>query len=235
MNALCERSISMEISLLEKSSHFNVGVKTKPMMDANYNFDDITKRESNALSTFDFGINRPHYPENVTVTSGFLAYPKDDRSNNDWAGENVKCKQETDPLGCMSGTQATENSNYDSENDDLNKPYQYAYDPISNIYANNKNSAIPTMRHDSSTSSTLPKHNSVGGHQHPLGPYQISSSKNQLPSWYDPPSYSQLQYPQYPYRQGNYVGSDTASVENNMRNMIHLSSRYLLLVLMHKF
>lgn len=208
---------------MEKYSHFNLGINSKPMMDLDYNFSEITKRESNASSSLNFDINRTTFPSDVT--NSYLAYEKIDNSDVGWPSENVKCKQEEDPSGCtLNGMRENENSNYDSENDDLNEPYQYAYNPISNIYTDNKNSAIPTMILDGSTSRTLPKHNIVGGHQHHMGPYQISSTKNQLPSWYDPPTY-QPQYPQYPYHQGDYIGSDTASVENNMRNMIHLSSR----------
>lgn len=212
----------MDISIMDKS-HFNLGINSKQMMDANFNFNEITNQKSDASTSYDYNTNRPQFPEDP---SGYHKYAKSDSSDNDWVVKNEKCKQE-DRTGFMGDIPENENSNYDSDNE----PYQYAYDPISNLYANNKNSTIQGLSHSSgigggSSSSITAKQNSIGGHHNHTGLYQISSTKNQLPSWYDPPSYSQLQYPQFPYHQGNYVGSDTMPVEHSMRNMIHLSSRY---------
>jgi hypothetical protein len=132
------------------------------------------------------------------------------RSDNNWNSENVECKQEADPVSYMQ----TESSNYVSESE-FTEPYQYPY-----------NHVAPVFPSEASTSKNVQQHQS--------GSYHLSSQKSPLPSWYNPPQPPRPFFPQppntfhqYPY-QTSFAGTPTTpNAEQNMRNMIHLTSRYL--------
>lgn len=195
----------MEICRMDKRSHFELGMNSQQMHDANYNFGNTDSSDMSAL----------HSLLTPNETSVYREYQKNGSDNN-YKRENPECKQES----FMNNI--NENSNYGSEHE-LNESFQYAYNPISPLYTTDTNST--TM---SSAGHSLQKNNSI--HQHRMGPYHISSTKNQLPSWYNPPNTCYAQQPsffqhQYPYNQGSFLGSEPEPMEHSMRNMIHLTSR----------
>lgn len=192
---------------MDKPSHFYTGTTSQQMFDPSY--DNFSEIEPNNSSSYLCDKTHPQ--------SEYQEYQKTSRSDNDWNSENVECKQEIDPTSYMQSTRISEKSNYGSESE-FNEPFQYAYNQITPSYATDTNGTIPNVQK-----------NIV--HQHRMGPYHISSTKNQLPSWYNPPPPRPYYAPtpnmfqhQYPY-QGNFSGAQTTPVEPNMRNMIHLTSR----------
>lgn len=196
----------MEICRMDNPSHFYPGINSQQMLNS-FDFGEANSSESPA---FAYDKNQSQLSQNVP--SGFQEYQKLGGDEN-WKGENVECKQEVDPSSLM----INDNSNYGSESE-FNESYQYAYNPT---YANDPSSA--------SSSRSLHKSSA----QHRMGPYHISSStKNQLPSWYTPPSTYYTQQPtlfqhQYPYHQGGFEGApSTTPSDHNMRNMIQVTSRY---------
>jgi hypothetical protein len=130
------------------------------------------------------------------------------RVESNWNNETVECKQEIDQQSFMG-----ENSSYCSETH-FNEPYQYPFNQMPASYTN-----------DASTAKNL--------QPQPSTSYQISSQKNPLPSWYNPTQPSRPFFPQpnafhqYPYQTDFSGAPSTPNVEQNMRNMIHLTSRYL--------
>lgn len=201
-----EKIPSMELCIMDKPSHFYTGVTSQQIFDPSYdNFSEIEPNTSSYL--YDKSQPQSEYQE----------YQKT-RNDNNWKSENFECKQEIDPTSYMQSTSISENSNYDSESE-FNEPYQYGYNHVAPSYTADLNSTI-TSGH---------KNNAQ---QHRMGPYHMSMAKNQLPSWYNPPPpkpyYAQppnMFQHQYPY-QANFAGAQTTPVEPNMRNMIHLTSRY---------
>lgn len=199
----------MEICRMDKPSPFYTGTNSQQIFDPSY--DIFSENEPNTSSY--------HYNKSQHQTE-FQEFERP-RSDNNWRNENVECKQEIDSTSYMQGISISENSNYGSESE-FNEPYQYAYNPITPLYATDTNSTI-----------TSANKNNV--QQHRMGPYHISSTKSQLPTWYHPPPsrpyYAQqptMFQHQYPY-QGNFAGAPSSQAEPNMRNMIHLTSRYFIL------
>lgn len=199
---------------MDKASHFNFGMNFQSALDPGYNFNEIAEPDEAMPS---FGFQKDH-SQNAPVDHHELQRYN---SDNSWRSrcEVIECKQETEATSFMNNL--NENSNYGSETE-FNDSYQYAHNPISPTYPTDLNSAT-TSAHNPH------KHNSA--HQHRMGPYQLSTTKNQLPNWYNPPGFQQpssfLEHP-YQYHQGGYMGMQSPTVvdHGNMRNMIHLSSRY---------
>lgn len=200
----------MEICTMDKPTHYYAGTNSQQMYDPSYN--NFSEIEPNTSSSFLY--DKPQ------LQSGYQEYQKP-RSDNNWKNENVECKQEIDPTSFMQGTSISENSNYESESE-FNEPYQCVY---------NQNQAASSYANDLNSTITSGHKNNV--QQHNTGPYHISSTKNQLPSWYNPPP-ARPYYPpppsnmyqhQYPYQE-NFTGANTTPIDSNMRNMIHLTSRY---------
>lgn len=197
---------------MDKSSHFNFGMNSQSALDSGYNFNEIAEQDE-AMPSFSYQKDHSH---NAAVDHHELHRYN---SDNNWRSHcgNIECKQENEVPSFVNNL--NENSNYGSETE-FNDSYQYAHNPISSTYSTDPNSAT-TSAHNPH------KHNSA--HQHSMGPYQLSSTKSQLPSWYNP-SYQQspsfLEHP-YQYHQGGYMGMQSPSVDHgSMRNMMHLSSRY---------
>lgn len=202
---------------MDNPSHFYSRSSSQPSLDASFDFSEISSSELNASSSFAFDRDQSL---SQSALNGYPEYQQLDGESN-WKSETVECKQEIDPTSFMNNTITSDNSNYASECD-FNEPYQYAYDPMTPSYANNVNSSAPSA-HKSKVQ------------QHRMGPYHISSStKNQLPSWYNPPNtyYTQPQQPsffqqQYPYHHhGSFVAAQPPPVEQSMRHMMNLTSRY---------
>lgn len=195
----------MDICRMDKPSHFYPGLASHQMLNPNYDFNEINPSESDASSSL-------AYDKNLSHDVGYH-----DHSKLGWKSESVECKQEADPVEFMINSGVNENSE-----SDFNEPFRYGYKPNS-----------PPFNVTNSTSIIASSHkNNV--HQPRMGPYQMSSTKNQLPSWYNPPSTYYTQQPNffqplYPYhQQGSYAGAQPAPeapAEHNMRNMIHLTSR----------
>lgn len=159
---------------------------------------------------------------NEQTPSNELKQYEELRVDSNWTNVNVDCKQEFDASGYMDNN-LKENSNYGSEDGFEEPPYQYDYSQVTPSCSTQSSSSKVTA-----PSHTL--HGSNSTNQQRMGPYQISSStKNQLPSWYNPPStcYTEtsgfLQQP-YPFYQGGYMGSKTP-LDHSMQNMIHMTSR----------
>ena len=214
----------MEICRMDKQPHFmNLGMNSQHMLDPNYSFNEIPSSEPEATSSYVF--------ENDSSRSALIGYQqfhKPDNSENHWKSENVDCKQETNSMSFLHNTRVNENSNYGQENE-FNEAYQYAYNQGSPLYTHDANSS--TM--NATTSRTLIK-NDNSAQQRVSGPYQLTSTKNQLPSWYDPPSACftqqsgalQQQYPSYHH--GGFMGGQ--QLDPDVRNMIQLTSRYFQII-----
>lgn len=210
----------MEICRMDKSSHFHKGSSHK-MLAANYDYNDNSGEPSQFIYDRDLLSNISH-----NVASEQQGYHQKLDSANTWKSESVDCKQEIDPsTSFMNNPILSENVNYGSEGD-FREPYHYAYNQISPQCSNDANSTT--------TSLDFYKNNVQ---QPRLGPYQISSTKNQLPTWYTPPSTYYAQQPnifqhQYPYHPRNFTSAQQPPpVEQNMRNMIQLTSRYFLIAI----
>lgn len=192
---------------MDKPSHFYSGITSQQIFDPSYN--NFSEIEPNTSSSYLYDKSQPQ--------SEYQEYQKT-RNDNNWKSENFECKQEIDPTSYMQSASISETSNYDSESE-FNEPYQYGYNHVAPSYTADSNSTV-TSGH---------KNNAQ---QHRMGPYHMSMTKNQLPSWYNPPP-PKPYYPQppnmfqhqYPYP-SNFTGAQTTPVEPNMRNMIHLTSRY---------
>lgn len=202
---------------MDPKSHINFGMKPQKIVDGNYNFSEIEHSKTDSSVSYGYSSLTQNQP------SGSREYPNLS-SKNEWKSENVECKQEVDSLHFMHNLNCNDNSNYGSESE-FNEPYQYEYNQISSRYPNEM----------SSSTISQPEHYKFSSlHQHRMGPYQLTSTKNQLPSWYNPPNncyppaQAQSGYLQqtHPYHQGNLLGEQAASVDHSMRNMIHLTSRY---------
>lgn len=205
----------MEICRMDNTSHFYPGISQRNVLNSNYEFGDEHRNESDASTSYAFNKDQSR--------NAYQEYQKLDSDN--WKSENVECKQENESTSFMNNSSLNDNSNYGSESE-FNEPYQYAYNQISPLYTSDTaTSSIAPGQH------ILPKNN-VQSHR--MGPYHISSTKNQLPSWYNPPStYFNTQQPgffqhQYPYHQETCMGVQptAASGDHKMRNMIQLTSRY---------
>lgn len=187
----------MEICRMDKPSHFYSGSSSHQMFDSYGNFNET---DPNTSSSFCYDKSQSEY----------LGY-QPARVDHNWSSETIECKQEIDPT-FMQGS--SENSSFCPENS-CNEPYQYPFNQISSPYLT-----------DASAAKSLQPHSSR--------PYQITSQKNPLPSWYNPPQPPRPFFPppnafhQYPYHHPDFSGApSTANAEQNMRNMIHLTSRYL--------
>jgi hypothetical protein len=197
---------------MDKQSHFNLGMNSDRMLDANYNFNEITNsNDANDDASSIFGLNK----DQLSVrNSGYPSY--NEAGESSWKSENAECKHENDPM-----TSFTSRVN-DCVGSFNNEAYQYAaYNQIESPYADQSPGAGPERSRKS-----LHEH-------HRREAYQISSMKNQLPSWYNPHYTPTNQHQgffqhQYPYHQGSLSGPSTAPTDHNMRNMIHLTGRYLL-------
>ena len=182
------------------------GTNSQPIFDTFNNYNEI---DPNASSSYRC--------DKVQAHSSYQEYHSA-RSDNNWSSEIAECKQEIDPTGYTQTS--SENTNYCTESG-FNEPYQYPYSQISPSYAAEKNSTTTGYK---------------TARQHRTSPYQISSTNHQLPSWFHPPPPQRSFLPQppnayhhnqYPY-QGNFSTTPTPpSEDSNMRNMIHLTNRYL--------
>lgn len=196
----------MEICInMDSSSHFNFGMNSQRTIDANYNYNEVD--ESSASTSKNYP--KRHCPEYQTQ--------RDEAFH--WRSDSVECKQEGDPMNSSLNSDMQEGGSYDSENE-FNEPYAYDYDQNPPSYAAHRSSGLfrPNQQLN----------------QPRMGPYQLTSSKSHLPNWYNPPMPPESYFPRhpsvyqqqaYPYQQDNDMGSPTA--DRSMRNMIHLTSRYL--------
>lgn len=194
----------MEICIMDQTSHFNFGTNSQRVIDANYNYNEIDA--SGASTSSNYPTNQ--CPEYQTPQSDAFQ----------WRNDSVECKQEADQMNSILNSNIQEVGSYDSENE-FNEPYACDYDQTPPSYAAHRPSGL--FRPNQQL------------HQPRMGPFQLTSSKSQLPSWYNPPMPPETYFPQhhgiyqqqaYPY-QDNVMGSPTA--DRSMRNMIHLTSRYL--------
>lgn len=194
----------MEICIMDPPSHFNFGKDSHRVIDSNYNYNDIDMSCATTSS---------NYPK-----TQYQGYQPSQSDAFQWRSGSVECKQETDPIASMLGSNMQEVGSYDSESEQ----YAYDYDQIPPPYE-------PHHRPSGLYRPSQPLHQ-----QPRMGPYQLKSSNSQLPSWYAPPMPPESYFPQrpdiyhpqqYAYQQGNVMGSP--STDLGMRNMIHLSSRYL--------
>lgn len=197
---------------MDNHSSYELGMNLQ--QTDNYEFAELDNVESIDAHGFIYANNRP-----VNLSNEFKQYEELGGENN-WTNDSIECKQEIDPPGFMNNI--NESSNNDSEND-FNEPYQYEYNQVTPLYT-----ADTSSSKTSASAHALHRNNSAN--QHRMGPYHISSTKNQLPSWYNPPStsYAQpsgfLQQP-YPFYQGGFMGTKTAPVDHSMQHMIHMTSR----------
>lgn len=208
----------MEICRMDKQPHFNLGMNSQHMLDANYNFNEIPNSECEATSSYNY-VKEPTQNELI----GYQEFQKLDNSENNWKNVNVDCKQETDSANVLHNSQISENSNY-GQDDEFNEAYHYAYNQISPLYTNDANNSSLSA----ATNRALNKNDNSAQQRH-MG-YHISSTKNQLPSWYNPPPTSfpqhhsafQQQYPAYHHE--GFMGAH--QLDPDMRNMIQMTSRY---------
>lgn len=204
---------------MDKQPHFNLGINPQHMLDTNYNFSEIPNSECEATSSYVYGKDSI---QNDVI--GYQEFQKHDNSENNWKSENVDCKQEANSVSLLHSTQVNENSNYGQDNE-FNETYQYAYNQVSPLYTHDINSS--TMN---ATMSRAQNKNDNRTEQRRMGPYHISSTKNQLPSWYQPPTTCFSQQPsvfqqQYAssYHHEDFMGAQ--QLDPDMRNMIQLTSR----------
>lgn len=200
----------MEICRMDSSSHFSSGMNPPQSVDENFDFNEITEE----LSTTFFAGKTPAQ----SVESVNSQQYQNLGNQNEWKSD-FECKEENQ----MEFIQ-NDSSSYGSENE-FNEPYQFEYNQCSPLYTNEAK-IVSTTVNSISKSRNL--------HRHQMGPpFQLTYTKNQLPSWYTPPSNcfppQPLHQQQYPYQQGIPMGSQAPSAEHSMRNMIHLTSRYYLL------
>jgi len=188
-------------------------------------------------------------------------------SDQNWKIENVECKQEID---LMPNDNYLDNPN---NSDDMNLSYgsvtatevynetfNYGYDnnPSASDINNSKNSSFfegsssgvnlancnRRTNNNNNNQNSLLYRNGNNSNISNYSPYQMSSStKSQLPAWYNPPQHPPHQnlpppaaHPSYyptpnfyqpnhqPY-QVNYMASATTSSDHNMRNMIQMTNR----------
>lgn len=198
---------------MENHSRFELGMNSQQMLNYDYNEPDSAVESAASYNCAHDNV----LPENTS--NQFKQYEELGADRN-WINQGAECKQEIDPPGFMNNI--SEHSNYDSEND-FNEPYQYDYNEVTPMYMTDISSSKTNAAAHAS-------HRTNSAHQHRMGPYHISSTKNQLPSWYNPPNacYAQssgfLQQP-YPFYQGGFMGSKTAPIDHSMENMIHMTSR----------
>lgn len=207
----------MEICTMDKPSHFYPGITSQQMTNLDYDFSEVNN-DSAEDGASSYVYDKTHPKNIMSECQEYRSYD----SESNWKNENVECKQEIESPSFMN---LNENSNYGSDVE-FKEPFQY--NQVSPLYTNDTkcttNAAVGHFQ----------KHNNQ---QHRLGPYHITDRlKNQLPSWYNPPSnaYYNAQQPnifqhQYPYQGGNFLGSPSAAVgavEHGMRNMTHLNNRY---------
>jgi hypothetical protein len=204
----------MEICRMDKSSHFYSGYSSQPTQNnPNYDFNENNNREYGASSsTSSYTQQQPH-------TSQYQEYQSLERENN-WKSDNiVECKQE--------------NVNEMPKNE-FSEPYQYghSFNQITPPEYDSRSSSSTIL---SATSHAL--HTNAVQQQH-LGPYQMTSTTTQLPSWYNPPNKyfvapshqppqpNYFQHHQHSYHQGSsFITGQQSPLEPNMRNMIHLTNR----------
>lgn len=205
---------------MDKQSHFSLGMNSQQILDSSFNFNEIANCDKDASASFTFrndqfatsnAYERLHEFQNIT-------------DDTNWKMENVECKQELDPMSFINNPsmEMNDSMNYGSESE-LNESYQYAYNQVPSTFENNSNGVIASGH----------SHKAQSVQEHRMGPYHISSTKNQLPSWYHPPGSSSFvqesTYHQHPFAyQGSFMGPTQQSpMDSNMRNMIHLNNRYL--------
>lgn len=192
----------MEICIMDPPSHFNFGMDSQRTIDPNYNYN--VSDDSRATSSNNF-------PK--TQCQGYEPSQSDAFQ---WRSDSVECKQEMHPMTSMLSSNVQESGSYDSENEQ----YAYDYDQVPPAYGTHHRP------------SGLYRPNQQLHQQQRMGPYQLSSSNSQLPSWYNPPIPPESFFPQHSgiYQQQQYAyqqGLVSPSTDPSMRNMIHLSSRYL--------
>jgi hypothetical protein len=200
---------------MDKPSHFSLGMNSNQMLDRNYNFSEINNCGAGDEASSSYGFEK----DPSAIKTGCQQYH--DMGGSSWKSENVEFKQEIEP------TTSYVSQINDCSNEFNSATYQYeTYNQTEALYPNEASSAS-----GSSSSGLGPDHPRKGLHERRAGPYQISSMKSQLPSWYNPPyapphqsSFFQHQYPYH--HQGSLVGPPLTPTDHNMRNMIHLTGRY---------
>lgn len=192
------------------------------------------------------------------------------QNNRNWKTENIECKQEID---LMPNDNYLDNPNNSDDmnigygsvttNEGYNETFDYGYNNnINNPSASNisKSRNSPYFEGSSSTVNSIHGNRRMNQNSHNLyrngnnsnnisnfSPYQMSSStKSQLPAWYNPPQHpphhnlpppvAVTAHPSYyptpnffqphhqPY-QVNYMASASTSSDHNMRNMIQMTNR----------
>lgn len=191
--------MSMEICIMDPPSHFNFGMDSQRTIDPNYNFNVVDGSCATSSNNF---------PKRQC--QGFQPSQSDAFQ---WRSDSVECKREMDPMTSMLSSNMQESESYDSENEQ----YAYDYDRVPPSYETHHR---PSGLYRPNQQLPQPR----------MGPYQLSSSNSQLPSWYNPPMPPENFFPQHPgiYQQQQYgYQQGSPSTDPSMRNMIHLSSRYL--------
>lgn len=184
---------------MDPSSHLNFGMNSQRGIDANYNYNEIDGS---------FASSSDNYPKRQCPE---YQTPRVDAF--DWGGDSVECKQEADPMNMLNSS-LREGGSYDSENE-FSEQYACDYDQNPPSYEAHRSTGL--FRQNQQLQ------------QPRAGPYQLTSSKTQLPSWYNPPMPPESYFPPQIYQQQQYpyqdpMGSPTA--DRSMRSMIHLTSRY---------
>ncbi|KAL7046755.1 hypothetical protein ACKWTF_002701 [Chironomus riparius] len=196
-------------------------------------------------------------------------------SDKNWKIENIECKQEVDLMPNDNYLDNPNNSDdmnlrYSSVtvSEDYNETFNYGYNnnSTSNLSGSNINNSRNSPFCEGSSSTLNSAHcsrriNSINNHNSHISykngnnsnnisnysPYQMSSStKSQLPAWYNPPQHpphhnlplpaAVAAHPSYyptpnffqphhqPY-QVNYMASASTSSDHNVRNMIQMTNR----------
>lgn len=216
-----------------------------------YSFAD----QSNFVSSNEYPQQIENFPEANCVGGAAAGIVCDNNSAN-WLSENIKCKREIDltdishhavaqssSLATNFDTIAIDEYNNANCSREFSESYQQQYDPTLK-YINDANSNIV---HAPPPPSFVKPHPPSSRH-HQQRSYHISSmnSHNQIPTWYNPPT-SSLYYetppppsinfnnPAYPtHFRDNYLHQPQQQLphgENDMRNMMSMSNRYLLLLI----
>lgn len=247
-------STSMEIcsnNMDNLSQQYYAGMAPDQQMSGDefsFNFAD----QSNFVSSNEYPQQIENYPESGCVGAAAAGIVCDNNSAN-WLSENVKCKREID-LTDISHHPAA-NSTSAATNFDTVSIDEYNNANCSREFNDSYRQYDPTMKYINDANSNIihapPPPSFAKPHlptsRHHQRSYHISSmnNHNQIPNWYAPPS-SSLYYepppppspqfhPAYPsHFRENYLHQPPQQIphaEADMRNMMNMSNRYLLLLL----
>jgi hypothetical protein len=228
------------------SSQFLTGIGPNNNNDNNLTNNNDSKKLINSFETIGSDNYAVPYVQNLqqqqqvheNISDQCNLQYLENSSDQNWKIENVECKQEID----LMPDNYLDNPN---NNDEMNLSYgsvtaAKGYNETFNYgYNNNNPSANKPFFEDSSRAQCNRRPNTISNYS----PYQMSSStKSQLPAWYNPPQHpphhnlpppaavtahpSYYQAPNFyqPY-QVNYMASASTSSDHNMRNMIQMTNR----------